>query len=137
MIALRWLLVVPAAIAAWYVTFIVGAFTYSFIEAHLCPSQDLFSGVCTSQSIRIALDVVMHVFVALSAIAVIAAAVTVAPSRKRKVAWVAFSIGAATALYFAVRTQYYTHFVAALAGGLGALALLNFRSRPVLQVVQQ
>jgi hypothetical protein len=136
MTALRWFLVIPAAIASWYAVFICGGFTHSFIDSHLCPAEDLVSGFCFNRGVIFLLDATTHVFVAASAMAVIGSAVSVAPSRKKETAWVAFAIGAAVAIYFGVRTRNYTLLAAALVGGLVALAFFHLRSRSVTHVVQ-
>ena len=127
--ALRWWSLLPATVAAWYATFITGMFAYSFIESYLCPQEELISGICINRSIRSILDVTSHVFVAASAIAVVVAAVSVAPNRKKEVAWLSFVVGAAAATYFGVRTHDYHLLAAAIAGGLGTLILFHFRVR--------
>src|SRR2546430_406884 len=96
---LRWALTAPAAVAAWYATFFVGIFAHEFIEKAICPAGQMISGICMSESVQRRLDGVIVIFVAVSAIAVVGAAVATAPSHKAAVAWVVFGAGGLVAAY--------------------------------------
>lgn len=95
--ALRWLLLVPAALAAWWATLLVGMLVYDWVEA-LCPPAQVVSGFCTNPRVNAALDALMIVFAGLSAIAVEAAVVRTAPARKAACCWLAFAAGSAVAV---------------------------------------
>src|SRR5687768_1895463 len=94
---LRWLLVVPAAVGAWYFVFVVGIFTHAFLEAALCPAGEMVSGMCMNRRVQFSLQVVIHAFVALSAAAVVSTAAAVAPSHRSKTVWIAFGTGSVVA----------------------------------------
>jgi len=126
---LRWVLVVPAAIAAWYAVFIIGLFTHDLVENTLCPSDQLESGTCTNETVIAQLHVVVHVFVALSAVAVILAAVFVAPSHKKVVAWIALLCGATVASLFAVAAEAWSEGLVALMAGITVTALLGWKRK--------
>jgi hypothetical protein len=115
---LRWLLVGPAAIAAWYLVFIVGLFTHGFLDEALCPAGEMESGMCMNRRVRLTLGILVHVFVALSAVAVVSTAVAVAPSHRNRTAWVAFVTGSVVAVAFGIAAWAYTEAVAAAAAGL-------------------
>lgn len=122
--ALRWILVVPAGIVAWYAVFVLGLLAYALVDSHLCPPEDFISGHCTNASTRRVLDVAMHVFVATSALAVIVSTVLVAPSYKKSVAWLSLLVGTLAAAYIAATTHAWTLFAAALAGGWATLPVI-------------
>ncbi len=104
MCALRWALAAPGAIAAWFVTFLVGVVTYGITESALCPAGEMESGMCLNSRVHANLKILIFLFVALSAIAVVATAVVIVPTHKRIVAWVVFVTGSLAAVIFAVET---------------------------------
>lgn len=124
---LRWLLVVPAAVAAWYSVFVVGIFAHGYVEETLCPAGEMVSGICTNRDVQRILKVVVHAFVALSAAAVESAAVAIAPSHRNGTAWIVFAVGAVVAVVFGVATAAYTEAVAAILSGLlTAIAIIRY-----------
>jgi hypothetical protein len=126
---LRWALLVPLAIAAWYAVFATGLFTHFYVEQHFCPSEDLVSGFCQNQSMQIALTVLMHTFTALSAAVVCFSAVLVAPSHKEPVVWIAFVIGLLIATCFGFMARDWSLFVAAAIAGAVAATAITFSLR--------
>jgi hypothetical protein len=114
----RWLLVVPAAIAAWYLVFVVGIFTHGFLEEALCPAGEMESGMCMNRRVRLILAILVHLFVALSAAAVVSTAAAVAPSHRTRMAWIAFVGGSLVAVAFGIAAWAYTEALAAVASGL-------------------
>jgi hypothetical protein len=126
---LRWVLVVPTSIAAWYVTFAVGILGHGLIESMLCPTGAMVSGTCTDPTVQQVLEGAIVFFVALSAAAVIMSAVVVAPNHRSNVAWIAFCAGAATAVYFAMVTKMYFSGAAALLVGFATAFVIARRER--------
>lgn len=122
--AFRWILVVPAAIAAWYAVFVLGLSSYFFVDSHLCPPEDVVSGHCNNASTRALLHVTTHAFVAASTFAVMISTVLVAPRHKKSIAWLSFVVGTLVAAYIAGTTRAWTLFAAAFASGLAALAII-------------
>ena len=128
MSALRWLLLIPVAVAAWYAVFAAGLFLHVQIERDLCPAQDMVSGFCHNEWIQLVLRVLMHLSVVVSAAAVILGASLTAPRRKELVSWSALAIGVSIAGYFASITTAWSHFTAAIVGGLsGAVFIRHYQ----------
>jgi hypothetical protein len=127
---LRWLLVVPAAVAAWYVVFVIGLFTHGFVGEALCPAGEMESGMCMDTRVRLILGILVHFFSALSAAAVVSTAAAVAPSLRSRTAWSAFVAGSLVALGFGLAAWAYTETVAAVATGLlTALTISRYQRR--------
>lgn len=110
----RWLLVVPASIAAWYAIFIVGLLIHGLVESAQCPAGEMVSGMCTDAHVQKVLEGLIVVFVGLSGLAVVAAAVATAPSHRAATAWFAFCVGSVVAAYFAAATKMYVSGAAAV-----------------------
>lgn len=91
---LRWLILVPIVVFAWYNFLSFGLSAYSKVEAKYCGSS-----VCSFFA-----DFVLHVIYfgipALSALVVGIVAVVIAPSHKLYVAWSTFVIGTIAVLAF-------------------------------------
>jgi hypothetical protein len=126
--SLRWLLVLPASLLAWAAVVLVGTFTHGYAETALCPPDDLVSGFCDNAKVRAKINLLLLAFVALSAIAVVAAAVATAPSRKVAVAWMSVAVGAFIAFLVAgFSTEWLS---AVIAGTVAAAATTAYRRRP-------
>ncbi len=124
MSTLRWLLLVPTAIAAWYSVFVLGMFTYSYVDTHLCPPEDMISGLCTNSTVEFWRRIVAHAFVALSALAVMTSTVVVSPGKKNPIALLTLVVGTVVAAYLGARTHEWTLFAAATGGGIAGLAII-------------
>ena len=105
---LRWILVVPLAICAWYAIFALGMYTNFYVERNFCPPEDIVSGFCHNNEIQMWLKIIRHFFVFLSAVVVVLVATVVAPSNRKRVAWGSFSVGAITATYMSLKTAPFT-----------------------------
>ena len=124
---LRWALLLPAAIGVWYAVFFVGLFGHFFIERHFCPPEDLVSGFCTNESIQQVLDVLMHLSVAASAIAVVLVATAMAPSYKEFTVWATLAAGIVVSGIIGFSAHAWLLFLAAVLGGvLGATVIVIF-----------
>ena len=115
---IRWLLVAPFAIAAWYVVFVVGVVTYTAVEEHLCPPDQFVSGACVNDRVMTILQVVVYAFIALSAVAVVIVAVSTAPAHRDIVAWGTFVFGAALAVLVGAEGRAYGEMATAIIAGL-------------------
>ena len=124
---LRWLLVVPAGILAWYAVFIAVLFTYPIVEQVLCPPGDWISRTCMNSTVSQWMKAFVLVHAGLSAVAVVVSAVAVAPSHKRVIAWLAFGAGALVALSFALAARATGEAIVAIAMGLPTAYLLARR----------
>ena len=124
--ASRWLLLVPAAVAAWCLIFAATIATHYLAEQHLCPSQDLVSGICSNHALGVALWLIKHVAMALSAIVVEWMCATVAPSHKVAVVWATLAVIVLAAGYLGHAGNAGSLFIAALVGGVaGAVAIVQ------------
>jgi hypothetical protein len=124
----RWALVLPAALAAWYAVFLAGLIVHGWVERTFCRPEEMVSGVCGSLRMLRILHGVVVLFVALSAVAVELAAVLTAPEQKLKIAWITFAVGSALAIFMAIEAESPMEGVAAVAAGLlTALAVTRRR----------
>lgn len=123
--AVRWALAGPGAIAAWYATFLVGIITHGTVENALCPAGEMESGMCLNSRVRTYLEILIYMFVALSAIAVVSAAVDIAPSHKRIVAWVVFAAGSLAAALLATTADAYGQGISAVAAAFVATLVID------------
>ena len=127
----RWILVLPAAIAAWYLVFFAGIFVHGIVEHALCPTPEFISETCVNDRVIRILHGVIVLFVALSAVAVMLAVVITAPSEKLLMTWVAFAVGSGVAIFMAVVAKSPAEGAAAVAAGLlTALAIRRRLRRP-------
>ncbi|WP_028917382.1 hypothetical protein [Pseudoxanthomonas sp. J35] len=126
---LRWLLLLPAIICAWSLVLVLGVGACAFVNAQLCPPQELVSGLCGNATIRTVLAWLQHVAAAASALAVLATAVAIAPARKQATLWTTLvaGLGIATALAFV--TEQWLLSAAAALGGIAGAALIAGRLR--------
>ncbi len=118
MIALRWLLLIPATIAGWYAIFAAALFTHFYVEQYFCPPEDLVSGFCHNAKIQWMLAGLIHVSVGLSSITVIGIATMVAPSHKKQTTRVILAVGIVVAAYFGFVAHSWSLFLAAAIGGI-------------------
>jgi hypothetical protein len=123
---LRWILFIPAAIAAWFFVFWSGFSTYRLAEQSWCPPEDLKSGFCENITTKFWLAVLMHAFTGLSAAAVGVTAVAVAPAHKERVVWFTLAAGILAACLLVAGSRDWSLFGAAsLAGVLSALVIVH------------
>lgn len=115
---LRWLLLVPASVAAWYAVFVGALATHFYVGRHFCPPGELISGSCQNETLALVLEILTHFSVALSAIAVEVTAAIVAPAHKEATVWAAFAAGTLAATWMGVAAQAWSLLLAALLGGV-------------------
>ena len=90
--ALRWLLLLPASAAVFYLAIAATIATHYLVEQHLCPAADFDRGICSNRTLGVILELIKHGGAALTVIAVAGVAVIVAPSHKRPVLWAALAL---------------------------------------------
>jgi hypothetical protein len=117
----RWLLILPAAIAAWYLALIIGLVLHSGLDA-LCPPDQVISGICEAPWYVYAEDALIAFGAALAAVLVMVACTLLAPSHRRQTAIAAFVLGAMAAIMMGASTEAYGAMAAAI--GAGALLLV-------------
>jgi hypothetical protein len=133
---LRWISLVPACIAAWYVALFTGIFLHGILFSY-CPQNLVAYGMfCDAEWFPAAERSLMCFGAALSAVLVVLTAAAMAPTHKITVARVALAVGAVVAVIMAIHIGKYAEFISAVfAGALAALAvdllLRRYRSRSV------
>ena len=122
--ALRWLILLPAAVAAFYLAIAATIATHYLVEQHLCPAADFDRGICSNRTLGVMLALIKHGGAALTVIAVAGLAVIVAPTHKRPVLWAALASVLLLAAWFGYAGTAGSLFVAALAGGVLAATVI-------------
>lgn len=121
---LRWVLLVPAAVAAWFGVFLIGLVAYQATEHATCPAARMVSGQCVDPRVQSTLEIVIYIFAGISAVAVETAAAVTAPSHKALVTWLTFFFGSWVALVFGFAGNAYGQASTAIAAGLmGAVVI--------------
>jgi len=126
---LRWLCVLPAALAAWYLALILAVLLHTAVEG-FCPPDQVVSGACFAPWFLRFSDVLICFGAALAASLIVLAAFLVAPSHRFYVAWATFIVGACVALCFAALLGAWAECASALAAGALAAYLLTRNSMP-------
>jgi len=98
--SVRWILLIPAMIAAWFAVAFAGLLLYGHIEYALCPRDQWISNTCFDPDVDRIMRGVINAFIGLSALAVGGTGVLVAPAYRRCVAWVIFVAGACLSIAF-------------------------------------
>ena len=98
--AIRWLLLVPSAVAAWYVAFFVSFLLHEVVVGRCFGSDAPPPEYCQAAWFprEFLHDALVFFGVGLSAVVVVLVAAVVAPSHKGHVAWVALAAGATLAI---------------------------------------
>jgi hypothetical protein len=130
---LRWLVLLPAYAATFYLAIAATIATHYLVEQHLCPAADFDRGICSNRTLGVVLECIKHGGAALTVFAVAGVVVIVAPSHKRPVLWAALALVLVIAAYFGYAGTAGSLFVAALAGGVLAATVILRRLRPPLQ----
>ena len=126
MTILRWIAVPIVAVLALYVIFILGMFATMWIP---CPPDLVVSGACTAPWHQNTVNSLVVAFAGIAAFFVVRGAAWMAPSHRVAVAWAAYLVGFAFAVFALIdaknATSYlYATFFAAIASGLLALWLV-------------
>ena len=115
---LRWLALIPACIAAWWVALFAGLFLHSVLLS-FCPPEMTDSGIfCDAEWYPAAKRILICFGAALSAVFVVLTAAIVAPSHRILVSFIAFGVGAVVATVMAAQIGRYAELASALAAGI-------------------
>jgi hypothetical protein len=122
---LRWLLVIPGAIGAWYAALVAGITVHSALEA-LCPPEQIISGMCTAPWFRYAERVAFSAGAGFAAALILVTTTLIAPSHRTNVAVITLAAGLLIALVMGILASAYAEFVTAVViGGLTTAWLLR------------
>jgi hypothetical protein len=119
---IRWVLILPAAIAAWFVAYLIG------VALTVIIGLSLHSPTGVEQLVVLALAALGA---ALAAALVMITCVLLAPTHKRQVAIATFVVGTMVAIYMGLGIQFYEGMAAAIIAGGIVLALLLRRLPPL------
>jgi hypothetical protein len=122
---LRWLVLLPAVAAAFYLAIAATIATHYLVEQHLCPAADFDRGICSNHTLGVILELIKHCGAALTVITVAGLAVIIAPSHKHPALWAALALVLLLAAYFGYAGTAGSLFVAALAGGVLAATVIS------------
>ena len=126
---IRWILILPAAIAAWYAALFIGVALYQGAES-LCPASQIESGHCIAPWFRPVSEGLVAFGAALAAVLVMIVCTLLAPTHRRQVAIATFAVGAAVAIYMGLGANSYAAMVSAIVAGAVVLAILLRRLAP-------
>jgi hypothetical protein len=125
----RWILVVPSAVVAWYFAFLVGAVLFAYLVAPCMDSDAPQPQFCEAAWFEALKRGVMFFGVGLSAILVVVVSAVVAPSHRTAVAWTALGVGTVVASVMGYGAEAFAEAVVAIACGvLAALFVSRARS---------
>ena len=123
---IRWLAVLPASLAGWYLALAGGIVLHS-LATSLCPQALMVSGMCTANWFPWLEELIFAITAALAAFLVVWLATLCCPAGKARVASIAFVLGALVAILFAAELHIWLPPLAALVSGLLTLRWLRRR----------
>ena len=114
----RWVVLIPAAVASFYVMFDLSVSSFFFLDSLLCPPEDVISDTCNNETVSSILNAFIYFSTGLSAVVIVLISTAIAPSHKEYTAWSSFGLGTIAATYLAFQTDAWDQYLAALIGGL-------------------
>src|SRR5919197_1567545 len=100
---MRWLALLPASVAGWFLALFIGLIVHSAVES-LCPRAQMESGMCVAPWFPHASAAVSAFGAGLAAVLVMTFAVLAAPAHRIVVARTAFVAGFFVAVYMVGHT---------------------------------
>src|SRR5262249_47621839 len=94
---IRWLLILPATVVAWYVAYTVGIGLLLGVSA-LCRPEQVNSGMCGAPWFPVATQILIAFGAGLAALLIMLVCAALAPTHKRYVAMATFAGGAIAAV---------------------------------------
>ena len=119
----RWLLILPATVASWYATFVLGYLLYMGLDA-LCPSSEMVSGLCLAPWHRIAFEALVCFCAGFAASLILISSALLAPSHKRGMSIATFAMGSIVAVIMGISSHAYGAMAGAVIVGALTLALI-------------
>ena len=123
---LRWLLIIPAAVVAWYAAIILALVMHAGLDI-LCPAEQMISSLCVAPWYEAASNAVVCVGAGLAALLIMLACTSLAPAYKKQVAVATFVAGAAVAALMGWNVGAFAPMLAAMVTGALALWVLTRR----------
>ena len=125
----RWLLIIPTAVAAWYAALALGVSLYVGLDA-LCPAEQIISGLCVAPWHKAASAAVDCIGAGLAAALILLACTLLAPSHRQRVAIGTFIVGAVVAIFMGFSANAFGPLVTAIVAGAAILWILLRRLAP-------
>ncbi len=122
----RWLLVLPAALAAGAASVAIGIALYSAAEK-LCPADQMVSGMCEAPWFRYADRAIICAAAGMAAASIVVSCTLIAPSHRKLVMWVTLLAGGVVASWLATLTGAFPELITAIAVALLAAWWLRGR----------
>jgi hypothetical protein len=123
-LSIRWLILIPACIAAWYVALFAGILLHGVLFSYCPPSMVAYGTFCDAEWFPTAERILICSGAALSAVFVVTTASLVAPAHRIFVSRLACGVGAIVATIMAVKLGTYAELISAIAAGvLAAIAV--------------
>jgi hypothetical protein len=119
----RWLLVLPASVAAWYLALVVGIGLHLALDS-LCPPEQTVSGLCIAPWHAPASQTLMAFGAGLAALLVMLTCTFLAPTHRRQVAIATFIVGALVASIMGLSASALGPMVAAILVGAVTLTVI-------------
>jgi hypothetical protein len=128
---IRWILVIPSALAAWYVAFIFSLLVVAIVVGPCIDSDYPQPRFCEAPWVQFALahSVPIRFGIGLSAVLVVIASAAVAPYHRVAVAWAALGVGAIFASVMGYRADAVAEAAVAVASGLLAAVCVSLFAR--------
>jgi hypothetical protein len=126
----RWLLIIPTAVAAWYAALVSGISLHRGVDA-LCPADQVVSGLCVAPWYEAASATVICMGAGLAAVLILLACTLLAPSHRRRVAIATFIVGAVVAIVMGISANAFGPLVTAIVAGGVILRILLWRLAPL------
>lgn len=123
---IRWLLIIPAAVVAWYAAFILALVLHAGVDI-LCPADQVISALCVAPWYEVASNAVVCVGAGLAALLIMLVSTSLAPAYKRQVAVATFVAGAAVAALMGWNAGAFGPMLAAIITGALTLWVLTRR----------
>ena len=120
----RWIAVIPTALLAWVVVFVVSLYCPGKAERVFCPADLLSSSSCSAPWWQDVERGAVIFGASLAGVLVVTTAAVVAPSHKSSVAWWWYGVSAVVAVFIACFSSFFMEMAGTLlAGGLAAVAV--------------
>jgi hypothetical protein len=126
----RWLLIVPAAVATWYAALVLGMSLHLGLDA-LCPADQVVSGRCVAPWYQAASAVVSCIGAGLAALLILLSCTLLAPTHRRLVAIATFIAGAVVASFMGFSAGAFGPMVTAIVTGAVVLWVLLRQLTPL------
>ena len=128
---IRWILVIPSALAAWYAAFIFSLLVGAIVVGPCIDSEYPQPRFCEAPWVQFALahHLPIRVGIGLSAVLVVIVSAIVAPYHRVAVAWAALGVGAIVASVMGYGADAVAEAAVAVASGLLAAVLVSLFAR--------